>query len=77
MYEDANYGTKKMLALLKKNETQPFLHILIGNIALKPKDIAKPSRADEIMYAEKCTVISYNIFSSFFHLIVVMMKKDF
>ena len=56
MYKDANYGTKKMLALLKKNETQPFLHILIGNIALKPKDIAKPSRADEIMYGEKCTV---------------------
>ena len=47
---------QKMLALLKKKEKRAFLHILIGNITLKPKDIAKPSRADEIMYAEKCTV---------------------
>ena len=75
MYDEANMEQKTMLALLKKKGA--FLHILIGNIVLKPKDIAKPSRVDEIMYAEKCTVISYNIFSSFFHLILLMMNKDF
>lgn len=47
---------KKMIALFRKRKSA-FLHILIGNIGLKRKDIAKPSRADEIMYAEKCTVI--------------------